>query len=124
MPTPIVLKDSTNADVTFNYSGSDNAGMHFDQANGTLMSRRRISISQGESKNTNRVRVKLSLPTVCEGSEACAVPSILYTQVASADITVVKFASLIDRKDLAALFGNLILSAAVKTTVTDGIMPQ
>lgn len=122
----IVLKDKANADVTFTLTGVAGNSVIFDNRTSSLLGRKRITLTVNENKNTNRVAVKLSLPSVCAGDETsdCPTESIKYTQVASADITVVRFSSLVDREDLASLFGSLITSAAVEDMVTEGVLPQ
>lgn len=120
----IVLKDKANADVTFSLTGVAGNSVIFDNRSSSLLGRKRLTLTVNENKNTNRIAVKLSLPSVCAGDTECAAESIKYTQVASADITVVRFSSLADREDLAALFGSLITNAAVEDMVTEGVLPQ
>lgn len=122
----IVLKDKANADVTFTLTGVAGNSVIFDNRTSSLLGRKRLTLTVNENKNTNRVAVKLSIPSVCvEGdSSGCTTESVKYTQVASADITVVRFSSLTDREDLAALFGSLVTSAAVEDMVTEGVLPQ
>lgn len=123
--TTIVLKDKANADVTFTLTGVAGNSVIFDNRTSSLLGRKRITLTVNENKNTNRIAVKLSLPSVCVGDGSdCTTESVKYTQVASADITVVRFSSLVDREDLAALFGSLITSAAVEDMVTEGVLPQ
>lgn len=121
----IVLKDKANADVTFTLTGVAGSSVIFDNRTSSLLGRKRLTLTVNENKNTNRIAVKLSIPSVCEGeTSGCTAESIKYTQVASADITVVRFSSLADREDLAALFGSLITNAAVEDMVTEGVLPQ
>lgn len=121
----IVLKDKANADVTFTLTGVAGNSVIFDNRTSSLLGRKRLTLTVNENKNTNRIAVKLSIPSVCASDPSdCTTESIKYTQVASADITVVRFSSLADREDLAALFGSLITSAAVEDMVTEGVLPQ
>ena len=121
----IVLKDKANADVTFTLTGVAGNSVIFDNRTSSLLGRKRLTLTVNENKNTNRVAVKLSIPSVCDDSvSGCTTESVKYTQVASADITVVRFSSLADREDLAALFGSLITNAAIEDMVVEGVLPQ
>lgn len=122
----IVLKDKANADVTFTLTGVAGNSVIFDNRTSSLLGRKRLTLTVNENKNTNRIAVKLSIPSVCDDKSAsgCTTESVKYTQVASADITVVRFSSLADREDLAAMFGSLITSAAVEDMVTEGVLPR
>lgn len=124
MAKTLVLKDKAQADVPFTLSGISGNSAIFDNRGSSLLNRKRITLTVNENKNTNRIAVKLSLPSVCTDATACATESVKYTQVASADITVVRFASTVDREDLGALFGSLITNAAVQDMVTEGVLPQ
>lgn len=120
----IVLKDRNDADVVFTYTGTTGNGVIFDNRSSTLIGRKRLTLSLNENTNTNRIGVKLSIPSICQGEDACDKATVKYTQVASADISVVRFASLEDREDLAAMFASLIGSSDLELLVTDGVLPQ
>lgn len=120
----IVLKDKANANVTFTRTGISGNSVIYDNRGASLLNRKRLTLTVNENKNTNRIAVKLSLPSVCNDGTDCATESIKYTQVASADVTVVRFASTVDREDLGALFGSLITNIAVQDMITDGVLPQ
>lgn len=120
----IVLKDKANADVTFTLSGISGNSVIYDNKGDSLLNRKRITLSLNENKSTNRIAIKLSVPSVCEATPGCDVPSIKYTQVASADISVVKFSTKLDREDLQAMFDSLISSTAVVNLVENGVLPS
>lgn len=120
----IVLKDSTGADVVFQYTGSPAANKQVYQRRGsTLLDTYKLELSLTESANTNRVRYKLSVPKVCSKSAECN-PVVSFTQVASGDITVVKFSELTDRKLLQALTASLVATTAMSDLVENGYFPN
>lgn len=120
----IVLKDRNDADVVFTFTGTTGSGVVFDNRSATLIGRKRLTLQLNENTNTNRVGVKLSVPSVCVGDDTCEKATVKYTQVASADYSVVRFASQADRDDLAAMFASLIGSAAIEELVVDGVLPS
>jgi len=119
--TTIVLKDRNSADVPFTLTSVSGNGMVFDNRTGALLNRKRLTLSLNESQKTNRVRAKLSVPSV---ATVDGIPVITYTQVASCDISVVTFASEDDRADLQAMFSSLTATPAVKNMVERGILPN
>lgn len=119
----IVLKDRLGADVEFVYSGSTDDGVVFDTRGGnSLLDRKRLTLRLNSSGATNRVKTKLSVPSVCTTEPGC-VPTVSYTLVASADISVVKFSSADDRADLVALLASLQGSAEIANLINEGILP-
>lgn len=124
MSRTITIKDHNGNDVVFTYTGTKGDAQVFDAASESLLGRKRIEIGLKANANVNRVSVKLSLPRVCVNEVSCDVPKVSYVQVASADLSVVRFSSEADRKDLAALFASLMANTDVDTLITDGIMPQ
>lgn len=128
MSSPIVLKDSALADQTFNYVGTGaNNAIIYERSAPTLVGRARLSLSLSGNSNVNRVRVKMSVPSVCTTplpDGGCSRPTVEYTQVASADLSVVAFSSAASRADLAAMFGSLISNADVISMITDGVTPR
>lgn len=119
----IVLKDRNDADVEFVYSGSTANGVIFDTRGGeNLLDRKRLTLQMNSNGATNRVKTKLSVPTVCTKEPGC-VPTVSYTLVASADISVVKFSSADDRADLVALLASLQGSTEIADLITEGILP-
>lgn len=117
--TPIVLKDRLAGDVTFNYTGTTQNGIIYDAAGSTLLSRKRLTLQMTESAKVNRIKWKLSVPSVCASAPDC-VPTVSYTLVASGDISVVKFSTAEDREDLQAMASSLAAHAAVESLVVDG----
>lgn len=117
----IVLKNRLNADVTFSKIGVSGTSVVFEAPGTTLMDRKRLVLSLTEGKNVNRVKFKLTVPTV--GTDSNGVPTVSYTQVASGDVSVVRFSSVADRADLAAMLGSLAASDAVGDMINDGSMP-
>lgn len=120
----IVLKDKAGTDVTFTPAGTTLDGRVYVHRGNTLLDTKRITLRLVETKNTNRVHIKLSVPSVCTSSVDCADPVVKYTQVASADITVVRFASEDARNDLAALHGSLNNSDVIAQLITAATLPN
>lgn len=120
----IVLKNAAGEDVVFNYVGTPSANKQVFQYRGsTLLDTYKLELSLTESANTNRIRYKLSIPKVCPAGPDCK-PVISFTQVASGDITVVKFSEHSDRELLQALVSSLTATTAVKEMVEDGVLPN
>lgn len=117
----IVLKDQNNTDVVFTHVATAPGQLVFQNAGSTLLSTSRLTLSLNENTNTNRVRFKLSLPTV--GVDATGKPVVTYTQVASGDITAVKFSTQADRERLIALTSSLVSNDAVTDLVVSGAFP-
>lgn len=120
--TTIVLKNRLNENITFTYAGRTSQGAVFDSPGATLLDRKRITLQLGENQNVNRVKMKISVP-VLNTSVAGAAPTVSYTQVASGDITVVRFADEANREDIVSLFSSLAGSATVLALATEGILP-
>lgn len=114
----IVLKNRLNEDVTFSKVGINGTSVVFEAPGTTLMDRKRLILSLAEGKNVNRVKFKLTVPTV--SADNGGVPTVSYTQVASGDVSVVRFSSSADRADLAAMLGSLATSSAVDDMIIDG----
>lgn len=118
----IVLKDRADADVVFNHVSTNNLTLVYKAKGTNLMDEKVLTLQLAPNANTNRIRVKLSVPTLCAAEVGCK-PTINYTQVASGDITVVKFSSDEDRADLSAMVGSLFSSTAVVDLVNDASFP-
>lgn len=118
----IVLKNSLNEDVTFNRTTVLSNGVVFDSVGESLLDRKRITLTLGESQNVNRVKIKLSVPHVCNDGPGCA-PVVDYTQVASMDYSVVRFADAKSRADLASFMASLASDPQVVELVEDGVTP-
>lgn len=119
----IVLKDRNGANVTFNQKGYTNNGIIFEAMGTTLLDRKRLSLQITEGANVNRVKFKLSVPSVCQSATDCSTSAVQYTLVASGDLSVVRFSSNEAREDLAALVASLAASAELENMVTDGVLP-
>lgn len=119
----IVLKNKANVDVTFNFVGTTANGVIYDAPGATLLDRKRLTLQLIEGKNANRVKFKLSVPSVCDTAPGC-VPVISYTQVASGDYSIVRFSSLLDRQDIDAMVASLTDSTAITSLVVDGSLPS
>lgn len=120
MTAPIVLKDSTGTNVTFNFTSHVGNILTYDSVGDSLLNRKRLTINFGENAKVNRVKMKLSVPSVVtvEG-----VPTVGYTQVASSDHSVVRASTAVERADLAALFANLQAAASIQEIIKNGVMP-
>lgn len=121
----IVLKDRNDANVTFHGAGSSANTRVFLTASsgGTLLGRNRLTLSITEGPNVNRVRFKIEAPHICEPEQACAA-SVTYTLVASGDVSVVKFSTEADRKDLAAFVSSLTGTSSWEEMVVNGVLPS
>lgn len=117
----IVLKDQANADVTFHHVGTTQNSLSFASRGDSLLDVKKLTLTLTENANTNRVKVKLSVPTV--SADAAGKTVIAYTQVASSDITVVKFSTLEDRALIDSLFASIVSNAAVSNLVKTGSFP-
>lgn len=117
----IVLKDQNNTDVVFTHVATAPGQLVYQNTGDTLLSTSRLSLSLNENANTNRVRFKLSLPSV--SVDAAGKPVVSYTQVASGDITAVKFSTQADRQRLSALASSLVGNSAVTDLVVSGAFP-
>lgn len=119
----IVLKDQNDADVVFTHVSTAANTMEFANAGSSLMDQKRLTLSLNTNANTNRVKFKLSVPKVCASTVDCK-PTVSFTQVASGDISVVRFSELDDRAELSALVASLADSAAVDTLIKNGAFPS
>lgn len=119
----IVLKDQNGADVVFTHVSTSTNTMEFANTGSSLMDQKRLSLSLNSNANTNRVKFKLSVPKVCASAVDCK-PTVSFTQVASGDISVVRFSQLEDRAELSALVASLANSTAVSTLVKNGAFPS
>lgn len=126
MPT-LVLKDANGADQSFLFVGHDkgNAAI-FERQSDALIGRARIVLQLAGNTNVNRVKAKLSVPTVSSitpDTGAVARPVVEYTHVASTDISVVAFSNAESRADILAMFRSLLDSSTVANMVTDASLP-
>lgn len=122
--TPIVLKDSLDADQSFTYIGmGDNNSLIYERKGTTLIGRARIVLTLAGNGKVNRIKGKLMVPNVCVGIDECQTPTISYTQVASFDVSAVLFSDEKSRQDLLAMFVSLIGTDNVEAMVVDGISP-
>lgn len=119
--TQIVLKDATADDVIFTHVKTAPNTLTYVNRGDSLLDSRELTISLNENANTNRVRVKLSVPRVGKNADGKSV--IEYTQVASSDITIVKFSTAEDRALIDALFKSAISSDVVSDLVQNGAFP-
>lgn len=117
----IVLKDQADSDVTFTHVRTAPGLLEFQSRGDSLLDVKRLTLSLNENANTNRVRFKLSIPTI--GTDAANKPVVTYTQVVSGDFTVVKFSTEADRALLNALATSLVSNATVTDLVVDGAFP-
>lgn len=120
----MILKDKDGADVTFTRTGTTADGVVYDSRGSSLLDTKRLTFRLVETKATNRIHVKLSVPSVCASSVDCAVPEVKYTQVASGDITVVRFASEDDRNNLAAFLKSIYALPEVSSMIVNAVIPQ
>lgn len=122
--TPLVLKDSLDADQSFTFIGNgDNNSLIYERKGTTLMGRARIVLTLAGNGKVNRIKGKLQVPNVCVDDTSCPTPTVTYTQVASFDVSAVLFSDEKSRQDLYAMFSSLIATDNVEAMVVDGISP-
>lgn len=121
--TTIVLKDRNDEDVIFKFTGVTNNGVVYDAIGATLLDRKRLTLQVQEGANVNRVKYKISVPSVCSSGTDC-VPTVSYTLVDSGDLSVVRFSSIEDRQDLAAFHKSLAASDVVTDMIVSGGLPS
>lgn len=119
----LVLKDALGADVTLAYIGSTNEGIMFERAATTLMGRTRAVISLTENGKTNRVRGKLTKPTVTSPVNG-DVPTVQYTEIGSFDFSIFRAGASEGRADIAALVASFVASPLVSAAIVDGVKPS
>lgn len=122
MPNTIVLKDKSNADVTFNLVGSVGEIATYRAQGDTLLGAPEVTLRIQRKQNVNRVFAKLSIPTVCV-DDPCGKPVVAYTEVGSLDLSSVLAASEDARDNFVAMFASLAATEAVQAMFTDGISP-
>lgn len=120
--TQIVLKDQNDADVVFTHVSTAPGSLTFQSVGANLLDTKRLVMSLGSNTNANRIKFKLTVPSVCNDVAGCK-PVINYTQVASGDISIVKFSSEADRQAIAAMTASLVDNAAIKDLIVDGAFP-
>lgn len=122
---PIVLKDSADADQTFNYKGTaQNGAVIYERQSDNLIGRSQVVLSMAGNTNVLRVKGKLSVPEVCTAAEAgCSSVSVSYTEVGSFDISVPTISSAVSRDDFIAMFSSLVGTSLVSDMATDGVLP-
>lgn len=117
----IILKDAANADVVYVESRRYGNSVDFIHMGANLLERSRIVLTLNENGKTNRVLGKLSIPTVQDDSNG--VPTVVYTEVGSFDLSSVLVADAAVAEDFMAQFGSLIANQAVKLMYTTGARP-
>lgn len=120
----IVLKDAANVDVPFNFIHVTSNGQQvFEHQVGPLVGRARLYLSLSENTKTNRIKWKLSVPKVCTttGADGCDVTTVLYTQISSGDLGIVRSGTEASREDFNAMSASLAGSPAVSQMVVNGI---
>lgn len=126
--TQIVLKDKLGADQVFTFSTvAPNGDSVFTRNVGPLLGRAELRLSLNGNAKVNRVKAKLSVPSVCvsapvEGS--CATSTVEYIMVGSTDISVVKQSSETAREDFNAMLESLAANATIAQVIIDGILPR
>lgn len=120
--TQIVLRDKNSDDVVFRHSETALNSMVFINRGDNLLDVKKLTLSLNESAKVNRVKFKLSVPTV-DTDIATGLPAVKYTQVASGDVSVVKFGTEADRDLIAALQESLLSSTEFKDLVVQGSFP-
>lgn len=121
----IVLKDRTDANVAFVKAGSTATSRIFlsSAKDGTLVGRKRLTLSVTETASVFRCKFKLEQPHTCAPNEACRT-EVIYTQVASGDVSVVKFSTSNDRADLVAFIKSITGTAEWVEMVQNGNLPN
>lgn len=119
--TTIVLKDASDGDVVFTHVKTAPNTLTFVNRGDSLLASKELTLSLNENANTNRVRMKISVPRVGRNADGKSV--IEYTQVASSDITIVKFSTAEDRALIDALFKSAVSNVVLSDLVQNGAFP-
>lgn len=120
---PIVLKNHAAVNVPFSYAGDVPNGRIFSNSGPLgLLDRKRLTTTILETKGAYRVRFKLEQPSVCDQATDCT-NMLNYTQVGSADISVVKTGKLLDRQDMVAYIKSFTATAEFAAMVIDVTVP-
>lgn len=124
----IVLKDALGADQVFTFSTvSPNGESVFTRNTGPLLGRAELRISLNGNAKVNRVKAKLSVPSVCTSAptaDGCTTTAVEYIMVGSTDISVVKQSSEESRDDLNAMLKSLAATPVIEQLIVDGILPR
>lgn len=118
----IVLKDQNAADVVFQHVETAPNTLVFVSRGDSLLDVKKLTLTLNESAKVNRVKWKLTVPTV-KSDVTTGLPVVSYTQVASGDLSVVKFSSQADRTLICALQESLLSTTVVKDLVVSGAFP-
>lgn len=116
----ITLKDKDDADVVYvevSHVGNTRTYIH---KGASLMDSARLTLTVKENGKTNRIVGKLSVPTVGTNPSS-VVPSVLWTEVGSFDLSSVLVADASAAEDFIAQFGSLASSETVKSLYTTGV---
>lgn len=123
MTKVIVLKDASNADITFNLvSGENPSQIVYENPVGPILGRKRIVFSMKQNSNVNRVKARIAIPSTSV-DPVTGKSTVVWTNVASLDVSSVLFAPVDAATNLMALFGSLSKHASVLAMVTDGVNP-
>lgn len=123
MPDPIVLQDALGADVTFNYMKTASNGMLTFCTSGSLLDRKILTLQITEGPKVNRVRYKITVPRVCEGTDDCSVTQVSYTEISSGDFSVFRAGRAETRDDLVTLNASLASNAVLRNLVVEAFRP-
>lgn len=124
MSTTLVLKDASGADITLAYIGSTNDGLVFERVSSTLVGRLRAVVTLTEGQKTNRVRGKLTAPSVTTLPDSGAIPVVQYTEIGSFDFSIFRGGATEGRSDLAAMLASLMTNPVVTNAIVDGVKPS
>lgn len=122
MSKTIVLKDQHDADVVFHHVETRTGSLVYMNRGETLLDVKQLTLTLNENAKTNRIKFKLSVPTVGD-DVTTGLPVVSYTQVASGDVSVVKFSTSADRELIDALQKSLANNEAIKDLIVDGAFP-
>lgn len=120
--TQIVLKDASEGDVVFTHVKTAPGQLIFVNRGDTLLDTKQLTLQLNEGAKVNRVKFKLSVPNVAT-DVVTGLPAIKFTQVASGDISVVKFSDTADRALISALSSSLANSTELQDLVINGEFP-
>jgi hypothetical protein len=118
--TTITLKDAAAADVVFTLQSVQGRVHHFVHAGESLLDSERLHLSIVDQGKVARIKGALFIPTVGT-NPSTGLPSVLWQEAGSFDLTSVKAASSVSAEDFVARFASLASSEYVASMYTTGV---
>lgn len=118
----ITLKNTNDEDVVYSKRSVNGDSHLFAAQSNSLLARPTIQIAVKERQSTNRVSVKLSIPTLSTGATLDELPKVVYTEIGSIDLSAVKGASVEQATDFFDQFVSLVSGTAVRDAFINGLI--